>query len=163
MKKTYYQIDTPAEGLPTFTKHAYQLLSDTNNSVTLVHYIGDQSVAVDFTHGYSKHGDSKYVRTMLSVLKHIEVRCDKEKPSAIYQSEITKSSSISHMSTLQSRNIKQVENLRHKVIQNKRIMHDSLYNLVEISIDMPNFVHSVRIHPDLVCTVGQKALLNEFD
>jgi len=34
---------------------------------------------------------------------------------------------------------------------------------LEIAIDMPDFVHSVCIHPDLVCVIGQKALLNEFD
>ena len=163
MKKTYYQIDTPNGGLPTFTKHAYQLLTDTVNPLILVQYIGDETVAVDFPHGNSKNSDSKYVRTMPSVLKHIESRCDKEKPSTIYRSEVTKSSPISHMSTSQPRNIKQVENLRHKVIQEKRITHDSLYNLVEIAIDMPDFVHSLNIHPDLVCVVGQKALLNEFD
>ena len=28
---------------------------------------------------------------------------------------------------------------------------------------MPDFVHSVCVHPDLVCVIGQKALLNEFD
>ena len=28
---------------------------------------------------------------------------------------------------------------------------------------MPHFVHSVRIHPDLVCVIGQIALLNKFD
>ena len=163
IKKSYYQINTPAGGLPTFTKHAYQLLTNKINPLVLVHYIGDESVAVDFPHGNSKDSDSKYVRTMPSVLKHIESRCDKEKPSVIYRSEVTKSSPISHMSTLQPRNIKQVENIRHKVIQEKRITYDSLYNLAEIAADMPDFVHSLHIHPDLVCVVGQKALLNEFD
>ena len=67
------------------------------------------------------------------------------------------------MSTSQLCNIKQVENVRHKVIQEKRITHDSLFNLAEIATDMTDFVHSLHIHPDLVCVVGQKALLNEFD
>ena len=124
---------------------------------------GDQSIAIDFPHGNCKHTDSNYVRTMPSVLKRIEDRCDNEKPSAIYRSEVTKASSISHMSTSQPRNIKQIENFRHKVIQSKRISHDSLYNLAEIAEDMPCFVHSIRIHPSLVCVVGEKSLLNEFD
>lgn len=68
MKKSYYRIDTPAGGLAIFTKHAYQLLINKINPLVLVHYIGDESVAVYFPHGNSKDSDSKYVRTMPSVL-----------------------------------------------------------------------------------------------
>jgi len=70
------------------------------------------------------------VRTMPSVLKSLEAICEHEKPSAVYRLDFSKMTSISHMCTMQPRNTKQVENLRHKVLKNKRITHDDLYNLV---------------------------------
>ena len=163
MKKSYYQIDTPSGCLREFTKHAYQLLKDTKIPITLVHYISNHNIAVDFPHRNAKDCDSTYVRTLPSALKRIEARCDTEKPSAIYRTEVTKPTSVSYMCVSQPRNIKQIKNMRHKVLQNKRITHDGLYNLVEIAEDMPYFVHCVQIHPDLVCVVGDKDVLNEFD
>ena len=96
-------------------------------------------VSIDFPLGNSKHNESSYVRTMPSVLRNLEARSESEKSRAVYLSEITKASSTSHMSTLQPRNTKQVENLRHKVLENKRITHDGLYNVTEIAIGHARF------------------------
>ena len=45
----------------------------------------------------------------------------------------------------------------------QRLSHDSLYNLHEIVIDMPDSVNSIHMHPDLVCVCGSKQLLDKFD
>ena len=37
--------------------------------------------------------------------------------------------------------------------------HDSLYNLHEIALDLPDFVHLIHTYPDLVCVCGTKQLL----
>ena len=108
MKKSYYQIDTPTGCLRDFTKHAYQLLRDDKIPVTLVHYIGNHSIATDFPHRNSKDCDGTYVQTLPSTLKHMEARCDTEKPSAIYRTEVTKPTFVSMMCVSQPRNIKQV-------------------------------------------------------
>ena len=63
-RKTYYQIQTPEGPGKDFTKHAYQLLSPTKGNVTLIHYIGNEKVAVPFPHGNEKNNcDRPYTRT----------------------------------------------------------------------------------------------------
>ena len=81
----------------------------------------------------------------------------------VYKSEVTEVPSTSHISVLSPRNSKQVENIRFKQMQKKRISHDALYNLHELALDMPEFIHLIHTHPDLVCVLGQKALLDQLD
>ena len=66
------------------------------------------------------------------------------------------------MTVLQPRNDKQVENIRTKQLQKHHISHDALYNLHEMAVDMPDFIHTIHTHPDLVCVCGQRALLEEL-
>ena len=67
------------------------------------------------------------------------------------------------MTVLQPQNDKQGENIRTKQLQKHRISHDELYNLHEMAVDMPDFIHTIHTHPDLVCVCGQQALLEEMD
>ena len=49
LRKLYFSLDAPGKGPSTaFQRYAYQLLND--KSVTLIHYLGDEKVAVDFSH-----------------------------------------------------------------------------------------------------------------
>ena len=52
---------------------------------------------------------------------------------------------------------------RSKLLEKHRLSHDALYNLHELASDLPDFVHSIRTHPDLVCVCGNKALFAELD
>ena len=64
---------------------------------------------------------------------------------------------------MQPRNSKQVENIRLNQLKKQRLSHDALYNVHKLVHDLPEFVHSIRTYPNLVCVLGQKALLNELD
>ena len=57
----------------------------------------------------------------------------------------------------------QVENVRTKILQEQRIFHDTLYNLNELAIEMPDFIHQIKTFPDVVCVCGQIAMLQELD
>ena len=163
IKKSYFQVDTPKGASADFTKHAYQLL-DPDKRVTLIQYLGDEKVAVKFAHGNTtRNQEQTYVRTCPSVLKNLENRCANEGTSKVYKSEITKLPPASHIPVLQPRNSKQVENIRLKQLQKRRLSHDALYNLHEMATDLPNFVHTIHTHPDLVCVLGQRAVLEELD
>ena len=63
------------------------------------------------------------------------------------------------MPVLQPRNSKQVKNIRSKQLQKQRLSHDALYNLHELAVDLPDFVHAIRTHPDLICICSNKELL----
>ena len=38
-----------------------------------------------------------------------------------------------------------------------------MYDLHELAIDIPSFVHWIKTHPDLMCICGEKAILDELD
>ena len=119
VKKSYFQIDTPNGPSAGFTKCAFQLLvvpSATPCICTLIQYLGDKNLAVDFPHGNTKHNPRNYMRTCPSVLRDIEDKSKTEPPSKVYKKEVTVTSAIpmSHLPVLQPRNSKQVENARFK-------------------------------------------------
>ena len=52
LKKLYFDADTPGGVSKDFQRQAYQLLE--NNSLTLIHYKGDEKVFRDFPHRSSR-------------------------------------------------------------------------------------------------------------
>ena len=63
IKKSYFQLDTPKGTSADFTKRAYQLL-DPNKCTTLIQYLGDENIAVEFAHGNAtRNQEQKHVRT----------------------------------------------------------------------------------------------------
>lgn len=162
LKKSYFQAHMSKGVSANFTHHAYELLHE-QNGVVLVHYLGNENVAEQFPHGNSKHHDRSFVRTCPSVLKKLENRCISNTTAQVYKSEVSDFSSTQYLPVLNPRNSKQVENVRYKQLQQQRISHDALYNIHELAFDCPGFVHAIHTHPDLVCVLGQQAILDQLD
>ena len=80
-----------------------------------------------------------------------------------YKSHITKVPVTTHLPVLQPRNTQQVKNIRSKLLGKQRLSHDALYNLHELAADLPDFIHTIRTHPDLICVCSSKQLLEELD
>ena len=159
MRKSYFQLHTPDGPSKEFTRHAYELIP--YNGTTLIHYVENEKAVAAFPHGnVKKNPERDYVRTCPSTLHNLEMASSSSTASKVYKAAVTKSSLPTHISVLQSRNDKQIENLQIKQLQQKRISHDSLYNLHELAFDVPNFIHSIRTFPDLVCIFGQRKFLN---
>ena len=58
VKKSYFHLDTP-DGITTqFVKHAYKLITSSNNAV-LIHYLGDESCAHQSLRVYNNHVSMK--------------------------------------------------------------------------------------------------------
>ena len=55
------------------------------------------------------------------------------------------------------------QNIRSKLVEKHRLSHNALYNLHELATDLPNFLHTICTHPDLVCVCGNKALFAKLD
>ena len=161
VKKTYFQVDNPKGASSEFCRHAYELVP--YNNFVLIHYLGDENAATDFPHGNRKHDSRKHVRTCPSLLSDLKAQCQSATTSKVYKSSIPKLPPTPHIPVLQPRDSKQVENVRTKILQEQRISHDTLYNLHELAIDMPDFIHQIKTFPDLVCVCGQKAMLQELD
>lgn len=162
VKKSYFHLETPNGITTQFTKHAYKLITSSNNAV-LIHYLGDESCATDFPHGNSANSSRAYIRTCPSVIKSLQQSCKYETPTTVYRKHVTNVPSPTHLAVLQPRNVRQVKNIRSKQQQKQRLSHDSLYNLHEIALDLPDFIHLIHTYPDLVCVCGTKQLFDEFD
>ena len=162
IKKTYFVADTPNGPCREFMKHSYELIP--SNGYVLIHYLGNETATCEFAHGNSKHHlDRQYTRTCPSVLQSIENECTLSTTAKVYRKNITNQTPTSHLPVLQAQNSQQVENIRNKKLKEQRISHDSLYNLHEIALDMPEFVHKIETYPDMLCVCGHKAILDEFD
>ena len=163
--KNHFHLETP-DGITTqFIKHVYKLITSNNNAV-LIHYIGDESCAVDFPHGIrnaSTDSTRAYIRTCPSVIKSLQESCKSDTPTTVYRKHVTNVPSVRYMAVLQPRNVRQVKNIRSKQQQKQKLSHDGLYNLHELALDLPDFVHLINTYPDLVCVCGNKQLFDEFD
>ena len=145
-------------------RHAYQLLTPSSSKAILIHYIGDEKAAIKFPHGNAtKHLSRPHIRTCPSVLRSLEKECQHTTTAKVYRSHITQVPAPTHLPVMQPRNTKQVKNIRSKMLERQRLSHDALYNLHELATDMPDFVHAICTHPDLVCVCAHKALLEELD
>ena len=133
------------------------------SNLTLIHYLGDETAATAIPHGNSKHHERGYTRSCPSVLRTLDSKCVLNSTAKVYRSEITKIPPATHIVVLQPRNSKQVENIRFQQLEKQQISHDAPYNLHELATDIPDFVHMIQTHPDLVCIVGQKKILQELD
>jgi hypothetical protein len=60
------------------------------------------------------------------------------------------------------RNVKQVQNVRYKVKNDKRLTRDSIFNAHEIAYDDLSFTWNIQTVPDLVIIVGMKYMLMEL-
>lgn len=103
------------------------------------------------------------MRTCPSVLKTLEEECKAATPIEAYRNEVTKVPPSTHLSVKQPRSIKQVKNIRSRVLEDFRLSHDGIINLHELAIDLPDFIHSIHTHPNLICICGHKVLFNELD
>ena len=114
VKKTYFICDTADGPCSDFKKHSYELLSP--HGFTLIHYIGDERVASDFSHGNRK-SCRKFVQICPLVIRTLDIQCSNSTTSHVYRHSITdttKSIPSTHIPVLTSRNSQQVENVRKK-------------------------------------------------
>ena len=83
-------------------------------------------------------------------------------PSVVYKKHVSLCRcSLEHQPVLVPRNSKQVSNMQALQRQKIRLSHDAMYNLHEVAYDIPDFVHKIVTHPDLVIVCGIKSVLKE--
>ena len=155
----YFDIELPDATSKEFQKHAYQFLD--NPSLTLVHYIGDEKVAVDFAHRSKKRKDVTFIRTCPSALQKFKTMCQNDTANAVYKKEI--GSAGCNLACTKPRNLKQLRNIRYQQLHLMRISKDDLYNIHEIAYDVSGFVWRITTYPNLVCIVGLQEILEEMD
>ncbi len=146
LKKLYFTSVLASGHDHRFKRLVFFLLSETSKAV-VIHYVGDESIAVDFPHGNSKEDNSHvFKRTCPSVLTTLSTNT-KNSPSSLYKSAIS-NPPTECPPTLQSmympRNLRQIKNIQYKERQKCRLTHDAIYNLHEIAYDLDGFVKVIN-------------------
>jgi hypothetical protein len=120
IRKVYFVALLPNGNDNRFKKHAYFLLASDKAKVVLIHYVGDESIAVDFPHGNSKCGVNFY-RTCPSVLSKNYNSTDL--PGNIYKSCVSKNDCLpEYHQILKPRNTKQIRNFQQKERKNLALL-----------------------------------------
>ncbi len=128
----------------------------------LIHYLGDERIAVDHPHGNCKGDVKAFHRTCPSVLTNLA--SIKDLPSNVYKSTISKptegcppAQQLTHM----PRNLRQIKNIQSKERQKLRLTHDALYNVHELANDLEDFVKIITTYPDLIIICGLNKLITD--
>lgn len=159
VSKTHFIAMSPSGPKKEFKRQVFRLLG--NQSKVLIHYIGDESVACEFSHGNSKSGKI-YHRTCKSVLKKI-ASCP-DPPELAYKHLVGESKCpTQYQPYLLPRNTKQVSNVQYNERQKNRLSHDAMYNLHELAYDLGGFVKRIITYPDLIVIFGDSRMLQELD
>lgn len=165
MRKVYYVTVTPDGNSCLFRRNAYTLLKPVSalmTQLTLVQYLGDETVAAAFPHGNATISEKPHTRTCPSVLKTMASLS--EIPSSVYKKAIaSKECGAGHQPVLLPRNVKQICNLQSEKNQKFRFTHDALYNVHELAYDLDGFVAKITTYPDLVLICGSQSIVSEMD
>ena len=72
--KSYFLLDTESGMSSEFKQPTYQKL-DKSNNITIIHYIGDHTVAAPFPHRNSTKYSQRHLRTCPSYITKIKEEC----------------------------------------------------------------------------------------
>ena len=154
--------DSPTGPCNEFKKHAYELIQ--SNNYVLIHYLGNEKTFIPFSHRNKKNNkEQPFIRTCASTIIKLKNECKKFTAKKVYRDKVMTDHETSYQAVFQPKNYQQVENLRNKYLKQQKISHDSLYNIHELAIDLPEFVHKIETHPELLCICGHNDVLEEFD
>ena len=129
---------------------------DTTIDLIILHYVGNESIVIDFPHGNSHHCQP-YNRTCPSEKLKNSVDC----PGNVYKKAVASSNSpVNYESTIKS---KQIANLQQNEHSKSRLTHDALYNLHELAFDLRPFVISIKTFLDVFIVCGHGSLAEELD
>ncbi|KAK3083674.1 hypothetical protein FSP39_001254 [Pinctada imbricata] len=155
LKKKYFYIQTENGASKDFVKFVYHE-PNSNNGPFFIHYIGNEEASKPLTHGNSKN-ERAFIRSKPSSLDKWLTKTKTEDPNIVYKKEVQDEEE-------QPRNLKQLQNLRHKGNTELRISRDALYNLHALARDTSNqFIHVINTFPNLVVICGHKMMFEELE
>ena len=147
VQRRVFNIVTPNSGRTGLTD--FQMFSWTHNDkklYTLVQFVGNDELSVDFPHKNSKKG-IPYIRTAPSVLRDLEVT--KEKPYRRYQQDTMNAKpDATTQNLLCPRNVSQVRNAKQR-FKKTCSGTDHLTNLIRLSLQYED-IRFLNVAPDLI-------------
>ena len=143
----YFKLQiAPNDFTSEFSKHA--ITSELFSNKILIWYEGDQSVAVDFSHGNRIDSSKVFVRTVPSLITEMKNQPEKM-PLQVYSALVSSAPpAIERHQTEAPRNLKQVQNALGSARFSMRLSKDVIYNLTEIAFET-RFISDIHLHPYL--------------
>ncbi|CAG2203434.1 unnamed protein product [Mytilus edulis] len=158
--KFYHALMTEKGSTNKFVRHAYRSIAD-NQDIIVVHYLGDHSLSVPFSHGLRRNNTRPHFRTAPSVIN--QLTDNQKEPSSVYRNMTTNGNIHPSLhGVMNPRDLKQVQNKKYAASDRLRLSRDSLYNLHELAYHLDGFFWDTRTYPDLVCVIGLKEMFQEF-
>ena len=161
LQKIHFVTVLPHGHDKRFKRQAFHLLdAKQSQKAVLLHYLGDESIVIDYSHGNAK--SNQIYCTAPSVLA--EHASTHDHPSIIYKNAISSSGCpAEYQPAFMPHNCRQIKNLQARVRQKARLTHDALYNLHELAYDLDGFVKTVTTYPDLAVICGHDRVISELD
>ena len=165
VRKLYFLARVPEGKTFQFQRHAYVLIADTRSpKPVLVHYIGDESIMIDFPHGNSKKTVKPFIAIAPSVRKEI-VRKSLASPSDIIESMKSRNEEASNPA-MAPRNKNQIRNLKRRqrmIDAGNKLKKVSLNNVLDMVENIPGFIHHLQTVPDIMCVLGLAELSSALE
>ena len=151
--------DSPTGPCYEFKKHVYELIQ--SNNYVLIHYLGNEKTSYHLLIETKKATlkEQPFIRTCASTIVKLKNECKTFTAKKVYRNNVMTDHETSYQAVFQPKNCQQVENLRNKYLKQQKISHDSLYNIHGLAIDLPEFVHKIETHLDLLCICGHNGVL----
>ena len=124
----------------------------------MVHYWGDDAVGKQARTSAGVQTKLKF-RTMPSVLRSVEREVDSKPAHQVYKTKIVEKTD-GNEAVSKPQNLKQVQNLRKRVKNEKRLTKDSIINIHGIALDDPTYIHLIQTWPDLLIVFGTQPIIN---
>ncbi|KAK3098112.1 hypothetical protein FSP39_016207 [Pinctada imbricata] len=135
-----------------------------SRALALVHYLGDENVAVELPHGNAVHRSQVHKRTLKSTLAELKGQSNSNEPQSVYRESVTKLGvKATEQGVLNAKNKKQIENIRYKQNKEKKISHDSAYNTLQLAYNLENYVIEYALYPELRLVLACKELTDELN
>ena len=113
-----------------------------------------------YPHGNSNK-DRPHIRTAPSVLTAAAET--KKDPSMHYKEKVASADvPVSHEATMKPRNRRQVINAQAVARKSRKYTEDDLFNLVELTQDIPDYTHRMFLVPELGVVLAHRGMLQEL-
>ncbi|KAM4031925.1 uncharacterized protein ACNLHF_019310 [Anomaloglossus baeobatrachus] len=167
--KQYYYLKDPngvkKQTLSGFKKHVYFLrVSSELNQMYVIHYLGDENLHRASAHGNQKLSNRPFIPSMKKVFTDARKDILKSKNcKKAYSSLLTNTSQSEkqHMPVALPRDLKQVQNVGHKLTKEKKISNDEIFCLFELCNQLESFFIRIQMFPELTVSFGHPDIIKE--
>ncbi|XP_053385672.1 uncharacterized protein LOC128550498 [Mercenaria mercenaria] len=164
IERHFYKIRNNNVVSGDFQKHVFRFISDGYNGKTVLAYYGSSSAYQSLPHGNRKRNTRPFKRTKPSVVAEIKTKVTtKDNPNEVLEKMRSEKSPESKLRGVAApRNLKQVQNLKQSVQNNKKLSHDAMFALHLLVTQLDGYIISIKTTPDLEVVVGNAELFQKL-